>query len=295
MVTQVTDTRSNPNDQIAHAARVLQRSDQRLAVFRAIYAGKKLTKSVSDLMSATGLTRKQVLTAGKALADNHIVSQGKDSETTYEKDAFYSHYRDRIIALARDPAKLSALPTKTNPRGSQGSIQMVVPRSIVGARAVTIDEINSFKLVKSVRVRDYAPAPLDEKAFKRGMQAVLNEDGEFKDWGGEKNDLWTTRLTYRGRRRSAAFAFKGKGTSGKLVPKKMGKNGDQIQRLFQAPADFFFVQYWREIDQSVVELVGALATAKSVTEDRDVFYCVIDGRDSQRLMRAYPKKFGYGG
>jgi len=28
----------------------------------------------------------------------------------------------------------------------------------------------------------------------------------------------------------------------------MGKNGDQIQRMFQLDADIFFAQHWREIE-----------------------------------------------
>src|SRR6266852_1195312 len=36
-------------------------------------------------------------------------------------------------------------------------------------------------------------------------------------------------------------------TTGPLVPGKMGKNGDQIQRLFGSPAQVFFVQYEEEI------------------------------------------------
>lgn len=123
------------------------------------------------------------------------------------------------------------------------------------------------------------------------MQSLVGEEGSFKDWGGEKNDLWTTRLTYQGKRHSAAFAFKGKGTTGKLTPRKMGKNGDQLQRLLQAPADVFLVQYWREIDQSVLELLRALAVAKSVTERRQIHFCVIDGQDSQRLIQSYPNDF----
>lgn len=77
---------------------------------------------------------------------------------------------------------------------------------------------------------------------QEGMQQVLGEKGKFQDWGGEGNDLWTTRLRLGGKRRATAFAFKSGGTPGKLTPAKMGRNGDQIQRLFQSPADVFIVQ-----------------------------------------------------
>lgn len=290
MVTAVTDARSNPNDQIAHAATVLGRSGNRMRVFKAIFTGKKKAKLVAELMAVTGFDRKQVLKEGKTLADNHIVSQIKlGNETAYQKDAFYSQHRDRVIRLANDPKKLARLPTKTSPRVALvGATQIVLPRDLF---RVTVDDIDSFQRVKGTRIRNYKPRPLDELTFKKGLQRILREEGSFRDWGGEKNDLWTTRMTLRGKRHAAAFAFKGRGTTGKLTPKKMGKNGDQLQRLFQAPAVVFVVQYWREVDQSVVELTRALAVAKSVTDGREILYCVIDGQDSQRLMKAYPNSF----
>lgn len=293
MITPVSDARSNANDQIAHAARVLGRSSKRMSVFQAIYAGKKETKAVGELMRLTGLGRKQVLTEGKTLSNNHIVSQVKAiGETAYRKDGFYSQHRKQILRLAKNPRKLAALPTKTRPQVAvRGVARLAIPRSLVRVAQVTIDDIGSFARVKQIRAREYSPQPLDESAFKKGLQRILGEVGDFRDWGGERNDLWTTRLIFRNKRRPAAFAFKGKGTKGKLTPGKMGKNGDQIQRLFQTPADFFIVQYWREIDQSVLELMRALAIAKSVTEGREIYYCSIDGKDSQRLMQAYPNRF----
>jgi hypothetical protein len=59
--------------------------------------------------------------------------------------------------------------------------------------------------------------------------------------------LYSTLLKIGGKRKAAAFGFKGPGQLGALVPGRMGKNGDQIQRLFQEEADVFFVQHWREI------------------------------------------------
>ena len=71
----------------------------------------------------------------------------------------------------------------------------------------------------------------------------------------------------------------------------MGKNGDQPQRLFQEEADVFFIQHWREIKSSVVELMRSLAIAKSVTTGRRVWYGIIDGQDSERLRLAYTASF----
>jgi hypothetical protein len=135
------------------------------------------------------------------------------------------------------------------------------------------------------------PKTMTENEFKHGIQAIVGEPGEFKDWGGEKSDLYSTRLRMNGKRLAAAFAFKGPGEKGKLVPGRMGKNGDQAQRLFQEDADVFIVQHWREIDPSVIDLLRNLAIAKSVTTGKRIWYGTIDGNDSERLRIAYPKKF----
>ncbi len=130
-----------------------------------------------------------------------------------------------------------------------------------------------------------------EGEFKHGVAQILGERGSFKDWGGESRDLSSTRLRVAGKRRRAAFAFKGPGKSGRMTPAKMGKNADQIQRLARCPADVFFVHYSAEVDDSVMQQLEQLMTAKSFLESRKVWYGVIDGQDSARLIHAYPRQF----
>ena len=109
MAKHVTDVRSNPNEQIDHAVEVIGRSNIRLDVFKAIYRGKKKRKTAIEIAEQTNLTVKQVLTAGKRLADNSIVSQSKvDGRTAYEKDSFFGVQRDKILALLRNPQKRKA-------------------------------------------------------------------------------------------------------------------------------------------------------------------------------------------
>src|SRR2546426_746657 len=113
----VSDIRSNPNDQIAHAARVIGRSKARRRVFEFVYFGKKKIKAVAEIASRLKLTQKQVLNAGNALAKNELVEQVKqEKRTAYRKDGFYDHNKRRILNFASNKAKLSQFPTKTNPR-----------------------------------------------------------------------------------------------------------------------------------------------------------------------------------
>jgi len=289
----VSDSRSNPADQIAHAVQVLGRARQRIAVFNAIYRGKKKAKTVNEIATMTGLDRVRVLQEGKRLADNGIVHQIVGlGVTAYEKDRFYSAQRNRILRLVRNPAAFAAFPTKARPSGLVPSqITIRIPRVRIQARYLTVDEIDSFSRVRQARVdpADYTPIP--EARFKAGIASILGERGRFSDWGGERNDLYTNRVRIHGRRYPAAFAFKGPGTSGVLTPRAMGKNGDQIQRLFKTPACVFFVQYWGQIAESVSEQMEEFAKAKSAVEGSIVYFGVIDGDDSNRLLKAYPRAF----
>jgi hypothetical protein len=71
----------------------------------------------------------------------------------------------------------------------------------------------------------------------------------------------------------------------------LGKNGDQIQRLFTEDATVFLVQYGEQIAGTVVQQMAVFAQAKSLSTGRMIRYGTIDGRDSARLLAAYPDAF----
>jgi hypothetical protein len=287
----VTDVRSNPQDQIAHAARVVGRSEHRRKVFIAIHTGKKRAKTVAEIVSLTSLPRKRVLEEAVKLCNNRIVGKTKvGHELAYERDPFYLQNKEKILRLAGNPNALKEYPTKTNPRIEPRHIVIKLPRDSFDVVQLTVDDIDSLSEVKAEAAAG-APYPIDEKAFKEGLQTLLKEEGRFEDWGGEVDDLYSTRVVVGGTRKSTAFGLKGKGTSGPLVPKKMGKRGDQIQRLFRAPAQVFLIQYWSQIDESIIEQMKSFAIAKSVAEGRRIYYGVIDGADTLRIIRAYSKAF----
>lgn len=157
---------------------------------------------------------------------------------------------------------------------------------------MTIDDIDSFDKVRSIKLSSKTKyVPILEDMFKQGLQKILGEKGDFGDWGGETDDLFSNRLVLKGKRMRVAFGLKGRGQKGKLTPKKMGKQGDQIQRLFRAPADVFLVQYWAQIDESIIEQMSLFASAKSVFEEKYIYYGVVDGLDTLRLILAYKDCF----
>jgi len=291
MPPHMTDARSNPNDQIAHAAAVLKRSAKLRLMFEKICKGGAKPKTVAQLMSKTGLGQVQVAQLAGKLADQQLISKTKIGKlVAYEKDRFYATNRGKIISLATNTAKLKAYPTKYSKPAASGPLRIIVKGVKVQITQVYLNDFDQFSGAK--KIKNPPLRKISEKAFKEGVKKLLGEKGTFTDWGGERNDLFTTNSYVKGARRTVAFAFKGPGMKGVLTPRKLGKNGDQIQRLFLSPADVFIVQHHDGIDQSVIEQMEAFATLQSVGRSKRIFYGVMDGTDSARLIAAYPKKFG---
>jgi len=294
MPMKTTDAPANTPEYLAQAAKTLGKSQARKSVFNAIYAGKKQAKTVTELMKATGLSRIRVLQEGAKLAAHDVVDQEKiNAETAYRKSIFIQHNKERILILASNPARLASFPTKWHNSGIRmtSSITVRIARQRARVRQITVDDIGSFAAVKKISPSGNLPTSISEEKFKKGIQRILGQGGVFKDWGGEFNDLFTTHLKINGKRRAAAFGFKGPGMKAKLTPGRMGKNGDQIQRLFESPAEAFIVQHWREIDQSVMRQMESFAIGKSVFTGGEILYGIMDGQDSRRVYEAYRAKF----
>jgi hypothetical protein len=293
MPLEVTDRASNLNDQQANAAKVLGKSAHRRAIFEAVYDGKQRIKTQEEIRKATGLSSIRILQEGRRLIANHLVIPDKvDGRIAFRKDPFYADHKGTILRLATDKKKLERFPTKTNP-ATKVATKTTVIRYISRAKDIvplSIDDIASFEKVKRIALGQRA-TPINERAFKEGVQYVIGETGKFVDWGGEKSDLFTTKIRIYSKRVPCAFAFKGKGKKGVLKIKDLGKNGDQLLRLFQTEAEAFFVQYWNQIDPAVYELTQQLAIAKSAMTGRQIYFGIIDGDDSQRLVAAYPSAF----
>ncbi|TMI57253.1 hypothetical protein E6H14_07485 [Candidatus Bathyarchaeota archaeon] len=296
MATETTDIRSNPQEQIAHAAEVVGTGEDRQKVFEAVCFGKKKIKLISEIEKRTGLSHKRVLEEGARLHNGKIVKKTKvNGEMAYEKDDWFSSRLKLILKLAKDPKALEKFPTRSNPRPTTANVINVnfsAPKNMVDAREVKIDDIDSFEKVKAVPLSPKETLlPIGENAFQAGLQKIIQEEGEHNDWGGETDDLFSSRLLFKGQRMSVAFGLKGRGTKGKLVPKKMGKDGDQIQRLFRAPADVFLVQYWGQVDESIVEEMKNMAIARSFLEKKTIYYGIIDGQDTRRIITGYRELF----
>jgi hypothetical protein len=89
MPIETSDVRSNPKEQIKHAAEVVGKSQDRRKVFVVIHSGKKRYKTIPEIEQMTWLIRKRILEETVKLFNNKIVNRKKiDGELAYEKVAF---------------------------------------------------------------------------------------------------------------------------------------------------------------------------------------------------------------
>jgi hypothetical protein len=155
---------------------------------------------------------------------------------------------------------------------------------------VHIDQIDSFAKVQGYRP-DLTRRSLDklrgipEADIKSAFAEIIGEPTVPKDWGGEKSDLFSTFVEVSGARTSAAFAFKGPAKFKPMTMAELGKNGDQIPRLFEEPADLLVLQHCHEITTAVLKTMRAFANDMGNPR----MYCVINGYDTIRVLEAYGK------
>jgi hypothetical protein len=159
-----------------------------------------------------------------------------------------------------------------------------------------IDNIDSFSEVRNISkdkiksiLKTNGRLEIEEDFIQKSLEEILSVPMHKKDWGGEENDLYTSNVVLNGKRISVAFALKGKGvSSSELQIKDCGKNGDQIVRLFQSPANLYVFQYIGEISENIIKDMENKTLLKR-TLGIPSWYCVINGQDTARLLRAYKK------
>lgn len=302
-MTNVSDSSSHRRDQIANFADLLKNAEARQKVFKAIYRGKKRSKTIGEISKATKYDAKRIATIAGPLAHGEkLFEQGRDRvagkmTTVYKKIPFVTRNRAQILALANSRVKRERFHTKTNPKISVNvripkgqKIALRVPFR-VRSKFIRVEDVKEFSKSKNIKsTAGLKTARLSEAKTKEGFLKLLSEVKKPKDWGGENNDIFTDRVTLFGKKRRAAFALKGPAKTGPLVPGKMGKNGDQIQRLFDTPATVFFVQYEGEVKESVYKLMEELSKARAITAG-EIFWAVIDDDATKRLRKAYPRAF----
>jgi hypothetical protein len=158
---------------------------------------------------------------------------------------------------------------------------------------INIEEIDSFSKVITNESENYSGklkqgrVELTEDEVQIALEKILDVPFHKKDWGGEINDLYTSNLKINGTRIPTAFLLKGNGTkSNELQIGDCGKNGDQILRLVDSPAQLFVIQYIGNISDNVIRDI-ANKVENFRLRGNLTWYCIIDGRDTYRILKAY--------
>ena len=169
------------------------------------------------------------------------------------------------------------------------------PTTLVGTKwhnrlEVFIDNIDSFAKVQKIPNRHTMKdlerlRKIPEQLVKEAFAEIIGEPTIPTDWGGERSDLFTSRVVIDENRITAAFAFKGRSHFKPMTMASLGKNGDQIDRLFTEPAKLLILQHCHEITPPVRSMMRAYA--QRIGNPR--LFCLIDGYDTVRVLRAYGK------
>lgn len=290
-MTIVSNPSADSEEKVERAAKILRQSGQAKQVFKFIYRNQKSFKSIKEMRIEIGGFNTRTYQAASRLAAEDIIEKKKEgNEALYGKKEFYTHSRDRILRLSENPQRLKKLPTKRklNVNFYNGSFDF---RTNPRVKLITVDEIDSFSKIKNVSIESLPDVKeMAERTINHGICKIIGAI-EKKDWPGERNDIFSTRVQVKGKYIPAAFALKGKGMKGMLYPIRMGKNGDQIPRLFIGTARIYFIVHNDAIHESVYDLMQTHALQKAIETGDEVYFCIIDGKDLSRIVSAYPESF----
>ncbi|WP_208453531.1 MULTISPECIES: methyltransferase [Burkholderia] len=128
-------------------------------------------------------------------------------------------------------------------------------------------------------------AMIPEQAIKELICSLLREHSVPGDWGGEESDVLSANLIVDGRRHTGAFLLKGPSRFHPMKPTDLGKNGDQLYRLFNIPAHIYVVQHCHAIGAAVRKQAEAFALARSFVAPCQIVF--MDGITTARLLRAH--------
>jgi hypothetical protein len=158
-----------------------------------------------------------------------------------------------------------------------------------------VEDIDSFRKVRDVNPSAVSDLLTPNGRFERSeneiqlaFEKMLAVPMHKKDWGGETNDLYTANMVINGARVDSAFLLKGNGLrKATLEIAHCGKNGDQLLRLAKSPARLLVAQFVGNVSEAVIDDLAGKVRDLTKQRGEQHHYCIINGQDTARLMRAY--------
>jgi hypothetical protein len=230
-----------------------------------------------------------LLNGGKvsfAFNPEHLTSNSAWGELSGQKRMF-------VLGVIQDvqETEIRAVPyVVANPLPVLGRPLSTVGQFLSSHGEVHIDHIDTFSRVSEVPLRRTVKTldplrSIPEREIKQAFGEIIGEATVPKDWGGEQSDLYSDIVQIGGRRFNTAFAFKGPAKFRPMTHAELGKNGDQIVRLFAEPAVLCVLQHCHEITPAIRTTMRAFATGFGTPR----LFCLIDGYDTLRVLKAYGK------
>ena len=295
-IQHTTEFSATSEETIQKIATELSTSDRKFRIFEAVYSGGNKPKTAAELAARLAeIDEQTVLKLATPMAHQQYFEKLKpEGRIAYKKYPHINAVKDKILRLAKNPKALKKHVSSRTPRSTVLVKVDSRPRTEIRVREIFIDDVAEFEKVKDLKATDLPQLDLNrlpEKIFKYGVASILGNKGKFQDWGGEKNDLYSSNVTIGGKRISTAFAFKGPATSPPLTIAKLGKNGDQIPRLFSTTAEAFFVQFEGDVEEAVKDAMMTYGIRKSKETSKEILYGIIAREDSHRLRVRYEKHF----
>lgn len=221
----------------------------------------------------------------------------KDAEKVYDSKTVSGITRERWIEHQVEEWRDTMLQRTATVEMSQAFIQAIEairtirkdnPSKYFDGQ-VTPEEIDVFAKMTTVAVTDAewmsVMKGLSEAKVKQYLCEIFG-DPEQKDSGVEQADHLTTSITVRGERIHTAFLLKGPGSGFRPMKKSHhGKNGDQVYRMASTECQLLVLQHCHTITEEVRWLLRLAATDPSNPRR----YCIIDGKDTFRILRAHSK------
>lgn len=203
-------------------------------------------------------------------------------------DALSGKKRQFILGYIREltDACIEIRPIVIGTRISKASGLQLPVTSMLQINPEDVDEFRKLKSItrKSATKKLELNRSISEKQIKHWIAEIVGEANIPNDWGGEKSDLYIP-LHVKGKRVNAAFLLKGPSKFHPLQVKDLGKNGDQISRLYDEPAQLFIVVHCHYITPEIRKTMNAFSSRNYNLSN----YCLIDGVDLRRILKAYEK------
>lgn len=129
-----------------------------------------------------------------------------------------------------------------------------------------------------------AVAHMYEARLKELLASAIGEPFVPKDHGGERSDLFTSRMSIEGESTSAAFVLKAKAAPRTVHLRHLGKNGDQLVRATSEPVRLIVLGHTGNFDSLVRRRLEETAFYRTFKERHPTRWLTLDGETLARIF-----------